>query len=204
MPIQNLTLEDIELSSFNKNDSSGRKVLALKNIPGFTLLVGYAGTNGACKICDIIVPILQQKIAPQFNNCTFAFIDVMKQNFSLVRLSKQTVMPIQFTPFIIFYINGRPILKYDGKAADVNEITNFVISSIKKYSHILPDMSMKRHSNQSNQSNHSNQSDGFLTKDEDEEVPGYSIGVPYNIICDKDDLCYLTESELMRPKVEAH
>jgi hypothetical protein len=58
--------------------------------------------------------------------CQFGMINV-STNKNVVRMSNNTIAPITYVPYIIFYINGRPFMRYQGPY-DINEIRKFVIA----------------------------------------------------------------------------
>jgi hypothetical protein len=92
----------------------------------------------------------------------------ISQNTDLVKMSKETIAPLEYVPDIILYINGKPFIKYNGAKTE-NDIKNFIVEVSKN-------LNNKQHFSNPQQ------------KQEDEAIPGYCLGVPK---CD-GDVCYLT------------
>jgi thioredoxin-like negative regulator of GroEL len=61
------------------------------------------------------------------NGCQFALININKPtNFSVVRLSQNTISPITFVPDVILYVDGIPFIRYDGPH-EIQQIKQFIL-----------------------------------------------------------------------------
>jgi thioredoxin-like negative regulator of GroEL len=49
----------------------------------------------------------------------------ISQNRQVVEISRQTVVPISYVPYIVLYVNGKPYIRYDGPHEE-NEIKRFI------------------------------------------------------------------------------
>ena len=88
-------------------------------------------------------------------------------------MSQETITPIKYVPYIILYVDGRPLMKYDGPH-ESGEILRFVVEVTQKI-----------------QSKQKFSDSKKLKKDTkaDTSIPGYTIGHP---LCGPDDkVCYL-------------
>ena len=105
--------------------------------------------------------------------CQFGMINVSK-NKDIVRLSKETIAPITYVPYVILYHNGKPYMRYDGPA-DLKAIQEFIVEVANSI--------------QSRQS--------FTTEKKDEKteksIPAYTVGTPKP--GGRDDVCYLEYEE---------
>jgi thioredoxin-like negative regulator of GroEL len=90
--------------------------------------------------------------------------------------AQQTIAPITHVPFIILYVNGRPFMRYNGKKTyeDISTFVNEVLSRIQ---------SKRNFSSSPSQLNV-----------EDNDIPEYASGIPFNMVCE-GETCYLTFNE---------
>lgn len=96
------------------------------SIPGFSLILFY---STQCPHCQKLVPIFK-KLPGSIGGCQFGMLNV-STNKNCVRLSKDTIAPITYVPYIVLYVGGKPFMKYQGPH-DLNEIKRFVIEVSKK------------------------------------------------------------------------
>jgi thioredoxin-like negative regulator of GroEL len=130
------------------------------------LLVLFYSTQ--CAHCQKALPVFRQ--LPQVvHGCTFGMINV-STNARVVHMSRSTILPIQYVPLVILYVNGQPFYKYKG-ALTVPDIQKFIVQ-----------MSQMLESKQQ-----------FVKPPEKpgKRIPEFSIGIPY---CD-EDVCYLDFDE---------
>lgn len=111
-----LTADDFSLITDDNNNS-----IMINNIPNFSLILFY---STHCQHCQNIIPIMKQ-LPGTISGCQFGMINVSK-NKKTVRMSKNTITPLTYVPYIILYYNKRPYMRYDGDINDINEIQNFV------------------------------------------------------------------------------
>ena len=96
------------------------------SIPGFSLILFY---STQCVHCQKLIPIFK-KLPGSIGGCQFGMINV-STNKTCVQMSKETIAPITFVPYIILYINSRPFMRYQGPH-DLMEIKRFVFEVAQK------------------------------------------------------------------------
>ena len=133
------------------------------SIPGYSLILFY---STQCPHCQNLLPIFK-RLPGSINGCQFGIINV-STNKTCIRLSKDTISPITYVPYIILYINGRPFLRYSGPPVE-SEIRRFVFEVAQKV------QSKQKFSNEQ------------VKEDVRGHIPAFTIGIPK---CD-EDVCYL-------------
>jgi thiol-disulfide isomerase/thioredoxin len=156
-----LTNEDFGITKGTKGP------ILSNNIKGLSLILFY---STQCNYCQNFIPIFK-RLPGTINGCQFGMINV-SQNRQTTELSKQTVAPITYVPYIILYVNGKPYMRYDGPQ-DINEIKRFVVE--------VANTIQNREKFVSNEK----------IKENKKGIPSYSIGIPY---CE-DGVCYLEFDE---------
>jgi len=154
-----LSSDDFQIAKGTKGD------ILTNSIPGFSLILFY---STQCQHCQKLIPIFK-KLPGTIGGCQFGMINV-SSNKNLVRLSKDTVAPITYVPYIVLYINGRPFMKYQGPH-DAGEIRRFVLEVAQKV--------------QSKQKF----SDENVKEDPRGNIPAYTIGHP--LYGPDERVCYL-------------
>ena len=155
-----LTTEDFSVAKGTKGN------ILCHSIPGFSLILFY---STQCGHCQTLIPIFK-KLPGSLGGCQFGMINV-SSNKECVRMSKNTIAPITFVPYIVLYINGRPFMRYQGPH-DGNEIRRFVFEVSQKM-----------------QNKQTFSGDKNVKEDPRGGIPLYSIGHP---LCGPDDkVCYL-------------
>jgi thiol-disulfide isomerase/thioredoxin len=153
-----LCSDDFEISNGSKGN------IMCHNIPGFSMVLFY---SKQCVHCQSLIPIFKQ-LPGSLSGCQFGMINV-SANKKCVKLSKDTIAPISYVPYICLFIQGKPFMRYNGPH-DANEIRRFVLEVSKK-------VQSKQQFSQEN------------VKDDKNGIPEYCIGIP---LCGKDDkICYL-------------
>lgn len=89
-------------------------------IEGFSLILFY---SKQCPHCQELIPIFK-RLPGSIGGCQFGMLNV-SQNKDVIRLSTQTIAPIEYVPYVILYVNGKPFMRYQGPP-DINEIRRFV------------------------------------------------------------------------------
>ena len=108
---------------------SERGTLLCNDIKGFSLILFY---STQCDHCHAIIPLFKQ--LPQYvQGCKFGILNVSKNN-KLVELSKDTIAPLEYVPYIILYTNGKPFMRYEGKP-DIESIKDFILDVQKNLKH---------------------------------------------------------------------
>jgi thioredoxin-like negative regulator of GroEL len=166
-----LTNEDFSVQKINNAN------YLCSNIKGISVVMFY---STRCGYCQELIPTFK-KLPRVIPNCQFAMVNIDLHK-APVELSKQTIDPIKYVPYIVFYANRRPIIKYSGPY-QIDKISKFV-SDVSKTLTVQ----------------------NFFTQDQtpkakkEEEIPAYTLGRPYNaethkrndetFIC-KEGVCYL-------------
>ena len=114
----------------NKQDfnlSQGKNgMLLTNNIPGVSLLLFY---SPRCPNSNAFLPIFK-KLPTTINGCSFAIVNLTK-NRELIGMSQRSISPIEYVPFIIMYVNGKPYMIYNGPHRE-EAITSFVVEVANK------------------------------------------------------------------------
>lgn len=158
------------LSSDDFSIAKGTRGNILCNsIPGFSLILFY---STQCPHCQTLIPIFK-KLPGSIGGCQFGMINV-SSNKTCVRMSKETIAPITYVPYIVLYINGRPFMKYQGPH-NAEEILRFVLAVAEKVQ------------------NKQKFSEETVKEDPRGGIPAYTIGHP--LYGPDDKVCYLPMDE---------
>ena len=137
--------------------------LMCHGIPGFSLILFY---STQCVHCQNLIPIFK-RLPGSIGGCQFGMINV-STNKEVVSMSQNTITPIKYVPYIVFYVDGKPFITYKGPAQE-NEIRKFILEVANKL--------QKKQSFSKEK-----------VKVEKNEVPAYCMGKP---VCGDDQVCYL-------------
>lgn len=138
-------------------------------IKGFSLVLFY---SKECVHCHTFIPVFK-RIPSVISGCQFGLVNVTR-NINLVKLSKKTISPIKFVPYVLLYVNGKPFLQYDGPRTE-DGVKKFIIEVSKK-------LNSKQY--------FSNIQKSQKESKEDNKIPPYCIARPK---CD-GAVCYLSSS----------
>ena len=154
---------------FYVNETQNGRLLNSHISEGMCLILFY---STQCVHCQKAIPVI--KSLPQLiHGCTFGMINV-STNAKVVHLSRTTLSPIQYVPYMILYINGEPAYKYKGSIT-IQEIQKFIFNISQQ---VQPKQKF------------------IETIDKDEKkIPEFTTGIPY---CD-ENFCYL-DFEVAYPK----
>lgn len=100
----------IYLSSQNFNVVGNPKRTLRVNVDG-NLLVFFKMES--CGACSQFLPIFNQ-FSSQENKVKCAIADI-SQDRNIINMSRSTTTPINAVPFIVLYVNGAPLAKYNGQ-----------------------------------------------------------------------------------------
>lgn len=157
-----LSSQDFEINKGQKGN------LMCTKIQGFSLILFY---STHCEYCQTLIPIFK-KLPGTINGCQFGMMNV-SQNKDAVRMSKETIAPLQYVPYIVLYINGKPFMVYKGPH-DTTEISNFVMdvaNNIQKKQQFSKTATINK---------------------KGKNIPEYCTGIP---LCgDNKNVCYLEEA----------
>jgi thiol-disulfide isomerase/thioredoxin len=153
-----LTSDDFKISRGTKGN------ILTTSIPGVSLILFY---STQCEHCKNLIPIFK-KLPGTVGGCQFGMINV-SNNKQCILMSRETIAPISFVPYIVLYINSRPYMRYQGPH-QASEIGRFVYEVTQKIQNKQP-----------------------FAKEEVKEdprggIPAYTIGKP---LYGDDDVCYL-------------
>lgn len=171
-------------------------------VPGFSLLLFYS-TN--CQYCKNLIPIFKT-LPGKIGGCNIGVIDV-GINKQCILMSRETEAPINVVPYIAFYVNGQPYMRYKGPA-DENEIMNFVVTAAKLIQNSKRQQGGSGNSGQLQQTqehqtfNSGQRAHGVdgtqnytIKQDTDSSIPAFTIAHP---LCGEGDVCYLEFLEAYR------
>ena len=155
-------------------EKSNKGALLCNNIQGFSLILFY---STQCVHCQTLIPIFK-KLPGTIGGCQFGMINV-SSNKECVRMSKDTIAPITYVPYIVLYIQGKPFMRYGGPH-DGSEIKRFVLEVSNKV-----------------QNKQKFTSENIKEPEKGKPgIPQYTIGHP---LCGSDDVCYLKMDEAYIP-----
>jgi len=159
-----MSLLFLSTEDFTTTKDANDNIILCHSINGFCLLLFF---SNQCVYCKDILPIFS-RLPHSVPGCNFGLVNV-SMNRSLVNISKQTTSPIQYVPFIVLYLNGRPYMQYKGPSNEA-EIRKFIIQVSKDV-----------------------MQSGFIQTAKANNIPTYTIGQP---LCGEDDgVCYFEFNE---------
>ena len=149
-----------------KQIPGNRGSLMCTDITGFSLILFY---STQCQHCQTMIPIFKT-LPGSISGCQFGMINVSK-NKDIVKLSKETIAPITYVPYVILYHNGKPYMRYDGPS-EQKAIQDFVVEVANSL-----------------QSRQTFGSDKSKQEQKEKSIPAYTVGCPKP--GGRDDVCYL-------------
>lgn len=152
---------------FYINETPNGKLLLTHMNQGLFLVLFY---STQCEHCKKAIPVFKE-LPRMIHGCTFGMINV-STNAKVVHMSRNTVSPVQFVPYIVLYLGGEPYYMYKG-AITPTELQKFIIEMSKLLQ--TRQQFIKKGDNP-----------GVPNKQE-KKIPEFCSGVPY---CD-EDVCYL-------------
>lgn len=161
----------------------GRSKLLMTNIKGISVVMFY---STQCKHCHTLLPIFKS-LPRMIPNCQFAAANI-DLHPRIIAMSRTTIDPISHVPYLVFYANRRPIIKYSGRS-DINSIAKF-ISDVSK------SLASQNFFTQTSSAHGQKQV-------EERAIPAYTTGFPCSSASHKgdetrichDDVCYLTDAD---------
>lgn len=159
-----LTADDFNVQKGQKGD------ILCNNLKGYCVVLFY---STQCVHCHSLIPVFKQ-LPGTIANCQFAMINVSMQK-NVVMMSRNTISPITYVPYIIFYVNGKPFMKYSGPH-DANEIKRFIIEVSKNL------QSKQKFFEEVN-----------TKQTKEKPIPEYTTGHPKDL--GDDSICYLEFDE---------
>lgn len=179
-----------------RNGEKGKLLCLQYESNGLTLVLFY---SKECKFCDNLINKFKQ-LPSAIHGCQFAMVNV-NRNMDLVEQSKSTIVPLEFVPDVILFVNGLPYMRYDG-AHEISAIRDFILHIYKTLEKTMfsPQQQAPSQQQQFGPPNHylqqhQNVNTPHLNKNasstENAVIPAYTVGKP--LIGDKkrDGVCYL-------------
>lgn len=183
----------LESRDFSIRSGDKGQVLYLTFQPnGLTLVLFYSND---CPHCDALIKQFKQ-LPSMVNGCQFAMANVGRYT-SIVQMSRSTIVPINYVPDIILFVNGFPYVRYEG-ASDVSAITTFLFEMNKKIKSLsfmetsVPKTVSPPPSHPPLESPASNMSPSpAMMKTTSSSIPEYTIGIPLYGERKREKVCYL-------------
>src|SRR5271169_5817211 len=99
----------LRTDDFDVQLGAKRQPILCTGIKGFALVMFW---SPSCPISNRIEP--QFRRLPQIipSRVKFGLLNI-NENQGIISLSNRTIAPITGVPYIVFYVDGRPILSYD-------------------------------------------------------------------------------------------
>lgn len=128
-----------------------------------------------CSYCLETIPEVK-RLALKMPAVKFGFVNLNRDR-DVYLMSTKTIAPIDRVPFIILYVNGRPLMRYDGdkKAESMLTFLGEVISRLN------------------------NKKDFFENKNFrlDSDIPTFINTPQFNVVCDTEKgVCYVESGKL--------
>jgi hypothetical protein len=171
--LYHLTSEDFFLDQSN----DGKRVLCI-DAKGLVLVCFHVNSN-RCAHCEDTIPEFK-RLPQRIGGCKFALAN-LSMNPDVIKMSNMSKAPIEHVPFIILYVNGRPFLRYEGERTtqDMMEFIQEVVQKLQSKQQFIEQKNFKVES----------------------EIPGYSVGIPCNVVCDEEKgVCYLECDDAYKTK----
>lgn len=163
-------------------------------IKGFSLLLFYSDN---CKHSRHILPIFK-RLPNVISNCVFGITNIDK-NRTTIEMSKKTIAPINYVPYIALYIDGKPNICYKGPP-ELEEIKRFIFDVSESFSKRLSAMANTQQNTIVRTGGTS--SSGRIYEDKTHGIPVFSLGIP---VRGDDNITYLVfneRGEYQHPKEE--
>lgn len=157
------TFQYLEDKNFYLSKGQGGKVLLSTNVEGVSFVFFF---STKCPNCSPGLDIFR-RLKDKFTSIKFCVINI-NENPSVIQKSAQSCTPIEYVPYLILYYNGKPFLRYDGDIV-LDHLVKFLVEVMKRI-----------------------ESKVKFSKggSEESEVPGYTEGTPYNVVCNQNK-CYI-------------
>ena len=177
-----LTNEDFSIEQVNASK------LLFTNIKGISVIMFY---STKCAHCHSLIPIFKT-LPRMIPNCQFGMVNI-DLNKGVIAMSRDTIDPIKFVPYIVFYANRRPIIKYSGPH-NINEIARFVTEVSRTLA--------------SQQFFHQEATNDKAPQKETPRIPEYTTGIPCSSTQHRndethitgDDICYVSDTDAYNKK----
>jgi thioredoxin-like negative regulator of GroEL len=88
---------------------------------GFSIVLFY---SNSCEYCDAALPVFKA-LPKAIGGCQVAIINI-SNNRDLIAMSQGSVVPIEYVPLVIMYVDGKPYVRYEG-AFNVGDLQAFIV-----------------------------------------------------------------------------
>lgn len=190
-----LTPNDYKLRQISSDRKPGEMIEELcTEIPGISFILF---TSNSCKYCKDIYPYFL-RVSQIIQGCVFGIMNVDVMNQKIVAMSHRSSTPLQYVPYLMLYINGRPVAQYvpdeENSAHNVELMRSFLVAQTKRLTRQQNDTAGRHH--HQNQPRHNDQGVGAgisNTASGESSIPAYSIGIPGNMKSARESrkVCYL-------------
>ena len=162
---------------FSVDEAPKGKVL-VNNQKGIMFCLFHADMN-KCQYCMEAIPELK-KLSLKMPGVKFGLCNLNRDQ-DVYYMSTQTIAPIERVPYMILYVQGRPLMSYDGeKRADA--MMNFLGDVVSRLNNKKDFFEQKNYKMQSS-------------------VPTYSKSPQFNVICDDElGICYVDTDDAYNSK----
>ena len=96
------------------------------SISGLSVVLFY---STHCVYCQQLIPIFKN-MPRVLSGCQFGMINV-SVNKPILQKSKNTITPIEYVPLILMYLNGTPVMRYEGPHTK-EDLKTFIIDMSKE------------------------------------------------------------------------
>ena len=146
------------------------------NIKNLSLILFY---STSCVYCKTFIKVFKE-LPTKISGCSVGIINI-SHNMKIADMSKDTIMPLKFVPYIVLYYNGRPYMRYNGPS-DINEIIKFISEISQQISQKLQNKHKQTNPN---------------IKKNKGGIPSYCTGKP---LYGDNEVCYLEFKDFMNLK----
>lgn len=166
-----LTPDDFNIQRGPKGPVLGNK------IRNFSLVMFY---SVRCPKCKDLIPVFK-RLPGSIGGCQFGICNIDTDR-RIIGMSKMTIGPIRYVPYILLFLDGKPITQYDpNKQYTKESIQQFIISVAE---HLQKKQKLSTLKNIHTRPN---------------ALPTYSLGKP---VVGDDDVCYLEAIDAYDPNHE--
>jgi thioredoxin-like negative regulator of GroEL len=139
---------------------------------GFFVILFY---STQCQYCKAITPIFQQ-LPSVIHGVQFGMINV-STNTETVHMSRKTIAPIEYVPYIVLYVNGEPAYKYNGPVT-VGDIQQFIMTMSKQFGDVKQRF-VQPSTNPSAGGRPQEKPTEHDSPQQRRTIPAYTIGLPF-------------------------
>jgi len=145
-------------------------------IRGFSLILFY---SDKCPHSRALLPIFK-RLPGSVGSCQFGMINV-DRNMHCIGMSKRTIAPVEYVPYVVLYVNGKPYMSYKGPH-EMEDIKRFIFD-------VSQNVSKKLHASAvGSGAAQAGRVAPVIRHDAKKAIPEYTLGSP---LCGDDKVTYL-------------